>query len=106
MKNPDSVSIINQEKVWWVQAEGLNALLLMHSLFPDQSIYMRRFLQQWQYIDQYLIDHKHGGWYASGLDQNPEQTRAPKATLWKATYHNTRAMINCLRRLSSNPSTE
>jgi len=99
LKNFDTVTIINKEKTWWVQAEGLNALLLMHKLFPGQSVYLQTFLNQWQYIDQYLIDHKYGGWYWAGLDRSPEQIEAPKAVQWKINYHNTRAMINCLHML-------
>ncbi len=95
----DSITILNKEKVWWVQAEGLNALLLMATLFPQKTKYTEAFVKQWDYIDSYLIDHKHGGWYESGLDTNPEQAKAPKAHDWKINYHNARALMNCIKTL-------
>jgi len=52
-------------KFWWVQAEGLNALLLMHDQFGSREIdYYRHFTEQWSFIRDYIIDKEHGGWYA------------------------------------------
>lgn len=98
---PDSLVILNDAKIWWVQAEGLNALLLMSGLFPDDPEYADAARRQWAYIDRYLIDHEFGGWYEEGLDRSPEQVRAPKATMWKVNYHNARALMNGIRMLRS-----
>lgn len=97
----DSIAIISKLKIWWVQAEGLNALLLMANLFPQEKKYAEGFKKQWNDINKYLIDHKHGGWYEEGLDQSPEQVKAPKARDWKANYHNARALMNCINMLKS-----
>lgn len=97
----DSISIISSVKTWWAQAEGLNALLLMAYLFPEEKKYMRAFEKQWHYINTYLIDHRHGGWYEEGLDHSPEQVKAPKARDWKVNYHNARALMNCIKMLKS-----
>lgn len=99
--NSDSISIINEGKTWWVQAEGLNALLLMAKLFPEEKKYYDAFKKQWEYINKYLIDHEHGGWYRRGLDKSPEQLKTAKASNWKVNYHNTRALINCIKMLKS-----
>jgi len=99
--NSDSISIINEGKTWWVEAEGLNALLLMAKLFPEEKKYYDAFKKQWEYINNYLVDHEHGGWYREGLDKNPEQLKAPKASIWKINYHNTRALMNCIKLLKS-----
>ncbi len=97
----DSISIINEVKTWWVQAEGLNALLLMSKLFPEEKKYYTAFKRQWEYIKTYLIDHERGGWYEEGLDKSPEQLEAAKATDWKVSYHDVRAMMNCIKMLRS-----
>ena len=99
--NSDSVIIINNSKSWWVQAEGLNALLLMATLFPEEDKYYRLFEQQWQYIKEYLIDHEYGGWYTSGLDISPNAKHAAKASDWKVDYHDSRALMNCINYLRS-----
>ncbi len=100
-KNKDSISIINQKKIWWVQAEGLNALLLMAKLFPEEEKYYQIFTEQWEYLNKYMIDHKHGGWFGEGLDKSPGYEKAPKAYDWKVNYHNFRALVNCIKMLKS-----
>lgn len=101
-KSSNSCAIIRDKKVWWVQAEGLNALLLMSQLFPNEPKYAAAFQKQWDYIKTNLIDHKHGGWYGEGLDKSPEYQKRPKASDWKINYHNSRALMNCIRMLRRN----
>ncbi len=97
----DTITIISDIKTWWVQAEGLNSLLLMAELFPGETMYYDAFLKQWAYIDRYMIDHRHGGWYEEGLDKSPGQTATAKAFDWKINYHNARALMNCVKMLRS-----
>jgi mannobiose 2-epimerase len=97
--DPGYITIVDSSKQWWVQAEGLNALLLMSKLYPDEPVYQRMFIKQWNYIDRYLIDHEYGGWFHFGTDINPELKSAPKANIWKVNYHNMRALENCINML-------
>jgi mannobiose 2-epimerase len=96
-ENSDTCTILNDKKIWWVQAEGLNALLLMSNLFPHEKQYFESFKKQWQYIDKYMIDHKYGGWYGEGLDNSPDFNHRKKGYDWKANYHNFRAMLNSIK---------
>jgi mannobiose 2-epimerase len=99
-KKEGDIMIINRHKSWWAQAEGLNALLLMHTLHPeDTADYYGLFHEMWVYIDRYLIDHTYGGWYNSGLDTYPGNRTQRKSHAWKTTYHNVRAMIHCIHML-------
>lgn len=91
--------VISREKIWWVQGESLNAMLMMSQLFPDEAKYREAFESQWRYIDANLVDHKRGGWYAAGIDEDPKQARSPKAGIWKANYHDGRAYMNVIRML-------
>jgi mannobiose 2-epimerase len=99
------IEIINRNKSWWGLVEGMNALLLMHSFYPDDSLaYDQLFLKSWKHIDKYLIDKEHGGWYNAALDTSPESARQRKSHIWKTTYHNTRGMISCIQMLrNKNP---
>ena len=104
-KGNPTLSIIKDGKNWWTQAEGLNSLLLMADYFPDDKMeYFKKFQQLWAYCQEYLIDHEHGDWYQGGLDKEPEQKTALKGQIWKANYHQLRALINCVQRLQ--PDTE
>jgi len=99
-KDKEEIEIINSVKTWWVEAEGLNALLMMSKIYPEEKQYYEGFLLQWEYIKKYLVDHKNGGWYTEGLDNSPEMSNMPKAYNWKANYHNVRALMNCIEMLS------
>lgn len=100
-KGQDTVTIIHDTKNWWAQAEGLNTLLLMSELFPnDRNNYKALFLKEWDYINTYLIDHEHGGWYPNGTDKQPGEKYAMKAQIWKGNYHTSRSLINCMKRLT------
>jgi cellobiose epimerase len=93
-------SIIRRTKEWWAQAEPLNTFLLMAELFPQEAAkYTDKFFSQWEYCKKYVIDHEHGGWYWGGIDIVPEHLRTPKASIWKCSYHTSRALINCMRRI-------
>jgi mannobiose 2-epimerase len=90
--------IIRDSKEWWAQAEALNTLLIFHHYYPDAG-YGDLFVKQWNYIKKYVIDPVNGGWYTYGIDTRPQAKNFPKASEWKTTYHNYRALSNCLNRL-------
>jgi len=99
-KNKKEITIIKDSKNWWAQAEGLNTLLLMADLYPNDPMqYFEKFKMMWKYIQTYLIDHEYGDWYEEGLDKSPERKTALKGHIWKATYHQLRSLTNCVQRL-------
>ena len=96
------VKIINDHKSWWGQVEGLNALLMMHKLYPDDpNNYYSKFLQSWDHIDTYLIDKEFGGWFNQGMDTYPQNREQRKSHIWKTTYHNVRGMVRSIQMLRS-----
>ncbi len=95
-------SIIKDTKNWWAQAEALNALLLFSRIFPEEKKYYKLFLREWEYIKKYLIDYEFGDWYWGSLEKEPHYRTEPKGNIWKATYHNGRALMNCITMLSDN----
>jgi mannobiose 2-epimerase len=106
-QDEDSRTIQNKEKVWWAEAEGLNSLLLLSQLYPQETRYYDLFKKQWAYIDTYLIDHEYGGWYEAGLDISPGAKKRPKAQIWKANYHDGRSLMNVIHMLKGEfPLTE
>lgn len=100
-KDKPGVTITEDTKNWWAQAEGLNSLLLMAGKFPnDRHQYFEKFKTQWQYVQTYLIDQEHGDWYQGGIDKQPQYKLALKGQIWKGTYHVLRAFINCIAQLT------
>jgi mannobiose 2-epimerase len=81
-------------KDWWTQAEGLNALLLMHKTYGAKTDrYGKAFLKEWSFIERHLIDPVHGGWYMGTTREGTLIGDGRKATQWKANYHTARAMM-------------
>jgi cellobiose epimerase len=100
-RDEPGLKIIKDTKNWWAQAEGLNSLLLMSDHFPDdEQQYFERFVKLWNYTNANLIDHEYGEWYQGGLDKEPELKTGLKGHIWKASYHQFRALMNCAERLS------
>lgn len=96
--------VIKDTKNWWTQAEGLNTLLIMADLYPDDPRdYFSKFELQWKYIDENIIDHEHGDWFAGGIDKQPHYKTAQKGHIWKTAYHSYRALANCVDRLRNHP---
>ena len=95
----DSMEIVNKEKVWWEQAEALNALFLYSRLYPKNQEYKYAAYKMWYYIKNNVIDYEYGDWYWAGLDNSPKMKYYLKASDWKCNYHTSRALINCLELL-------
>jgi mannobiose 2-epimerase len=85
----------DRTKVWWTEAEGLNALLVMDHKFGRQTDrYRTAFHKQWDFIDKHLLDPEHGGWYSETTREGKLIGDGAKAGPWKANYHTSRAMMN------------
>lgn len=101
-KDKQNISIILESKNWWAQAEGMNTLLLMADLYPNDPMnYYEKFKLLWKYIQTYLIDHVYGDWYEGGLDKEPQRKTGLKGHIWKGTYHHYRSLSNCVIRLKN-----
>jgi mannobiose 2-epimerase len=103
---PDGVVTGNltKEKIWWVEAEHLNALLLLHGHYGKETTkYWDAFVKEWNYISQYQVDQQHGGWYPTVGENDQPAGRAYKSDGWTECYHQGRSMLTVsetLRRLA------
>lgn len=99
--NLENTKIFVHTKAWWPQAEGMRIFLEMASLHPsEQAHYVALAEQLWRYIKDYLRDVRYGGWFAAGLDTNPEARKQPKASVWKDCSHEVEALVDCLSLLA------
>jgi mannobiose 2-epimerase len=86
-------------KEWWVQFEGLNALLLMHDEHGKRTdLYFKAFQRQWQFIRDRQVDHEFGGVYDT-IERDGAVPDHMKARIWKEAYHDSRALLNVIERL-------
>ena len=90
---------VRTEKIWWVEAEHLNALLLLHEHFGKESPkYWDAFVKQWDWISRFQIDHENGGWWPTVRADGTPASRV-KADMWTECYHQARAMLVVSERL-------
>jgi mannobiose 2-epimerase len=97
----------DRKKVWWTEAEGLNALLLLHQKYGQATDrYGKAFVKQWNFIEKSMLDPVHGGWYAETTRDGKLLGDGAKANPWKANYHTSRALMNVVRLLARGGAAE
>jgi mannobiose 2-epimerase len=90
----------NRLKVWWVQAEALNAILLMHEHYRSAtSGYAEAFLRQWKFIAERQTDHVNLGWFPTVTEVGERIPGHIKSDGWTDAYHQARALMNVSDRL-------
>ncbi len=82
-------------KVWWTQAESLNALLLMHKRHGAHTArYWNAFVKQWNWIQQFQTDKMHRGWFPEVARDGTPPVGRNKSDGWTEAYHQGRALLN------------
>ena len=85
-------------KSWWVQAETIVSTLRMYNYTKDPK-YLSTFESTFNLIDSRFVDWEYGEWFESIPAQG--QPQGDKGSVWKAGYHNGRAMIECIEILKA-----
>ncbi len=87
-----------REKHWWPQAEAMIGFFYAWQLTGDQS-YLQLSLSSWDFIKSYLRDgQKEWFW---GIYNDYTVIEKEKAGFWKCPYHNGRACMELISRISS-----
>lgn len=93
-------TIKDSNKDWWPQAEALVGHLNAYLISEDEE-YLKAALKSWTFIKKYIIDRKFGEWFEK-VDRNGNPfNNLDKIRLWKAPYHNSRAMFEVSRRIEA-----
>jgi mannobiose 2-epimerase len=82
-----------RNKTWWVQSEALVSALYMYRLTGDQT-YFSVFEKTCDWVDRHQTDWDHGEWHE--IITPDGEVQGGKGHMWKAAYHNGRAMMECL----------
>ena len=81
------------EKVWWVQFEALPGLYWLYRLTGD-TLHLARLERTLGWLETGGHDAEFGEWYfAVNPDGSVGQRGDHKGELWKASYHNLRALV-------------
>jgi len=89
---------LDTTKVWWTQAEGLNALAVMnHRFVRETDRYAKALGKQWDFIQNHMLDRDFGGWFSETTRDGALIGDGSKANQWKANYHASRALMSVSR---------
>ena len=85
------------ERHWWPQAEAMVGFMNAFDLSGDDK-FRRAAVGIWAFIVEHQIDHDYGEWRWVSLDDAPA-SGPYKVGFWKGPYHNSRAMMEMMRRI-------
>ncbi|MEO8819567.1 MAG: AGE family epimerase/isomerase [Ginsengibacter sp.] len=88
-----------KEKHWWPQAEAMVGFFNAWQITQDES-FLQRSVSSWEFIQEHLLDKENGEWFW-GVKKDNTIMDEDKAGLWKCPYHNGRACIELIKRISS-----
>jgi mannobiose 2-epimerase len=86
-------------KIWWVQAEALVSALTMFEL-TGEARYADVFVRTWEFVNAKQTDWTSGEWHEA-IEPDGRPRAGNKAHVWKAGYHNGRALIESIERIRS-----
>ncbi len=88
----------NTERSWWVIAEAMVGFMNAYQLTHEPA-FLNESLQSWTFIKQYLLDRQGGEWFM-GVTADHKPTGNRKISMWKCPYHNARACMEMIDRLT------
>jgi mannobiose 2-epimerase len=92
--------LVDSDKSWWVQAEAMVGFYNAYQL-SRQARFMQAASRSWDYIQDRIVDRKHGDWlkrlHRDGTPDNSNYKVGP----WECPYHHSRACFEMLNRLDS-----
>lgn len=99
LANECEKGVVNNHRVWWVQAETVIGFLNGYQRNPEKKEYLEAAKSEWQFIKDYVIDKREGSEWFWEVDENgkPYPDR-PIVEPWKCPYHNGRMCIEVIRR--------
>lgn len=99
LANERENGVVNEHRVWWVQAEAIVGFLNGYEKDNSKKNYLDAAKAEWSFVKEYLIDKRHGSEWFWEVDKEgrPFQGK-PIVEPWKCPYHNGRMCMEVVRR--------
>ncbi|HCO96592.1 MAG TPA: N-acyl-D-glucosamine 2-epimerase [Phycisphaerales bacterium] len=91
--------VTDPNREWWPLAECVVGFLNAYELSSDRS-FLEAAQKAWNFIEKYFVDKEHGEWFWRIDPDGRADPAEPKVSQWKSPYHNVRACLEIIRRLS------
>ncbi len=100
LANECDKGVVNEHRIWWVQAETVIGFLNGYEKDPSKKEYLEASESEWEFIKAHVVDKRPGSeWFWEvNKDGSPIEGR-PIVEPWKCPYHNGRMCIEVIRRL-------
>lgn len=91
--------VVDETRVWWVQAETVVGFVNGCEKMPAHTEYLDAAAAQWEFIKRYVIDGRAGSeWYWEVDQSGVPIAGRPIVEPWKCPYHNGRMCMELIRR--------
>lgn len=92
--------VVDERRIWWVQAETVLGFLNGYLKDNSKTEYMDAAEKQWKFIKDNVIDKRDGSeWFMEVMPDGTPYEGKPIVEPWKCPYHNGRMCIEVIKRL-------
>lgn len=99
LNNECEKGVVNNSRIWWVQAETVIGFLNGYQHSPLKKEYLKAAESEWEYIKENIWDKRDGSEWFWEVDVNGEPTsKKPIVEPWKCPYHNGRMCLEVIKR--------
>lgn len=99
LANECEKGVVDENRIWWVQAETLVGFLNGYQLAPEHTEYLEAARAEWAFIKEYVIDKRPGSeWFWDVNKEGKSVSGQPIVEPWKCPYHNGRMCLEVIRR--------
>ncbi len=101
LANECEKGVVNEHRIWWVQAETIIGFLNGYEKTPEHTEYLDAALAEWEFIKEHVVDKRAGSeWFWEVDKEGKPYPDRPIVEQWKCPYHNGRMCIEVIKRLS------
>lgn len=100
LANECEKGVVDQTRIWWVQAETVVGFVNGYEHTPEREEYLKGAKKVWNFIKTYMVDKRQGSEWFYEVNQKGEIfSERPIVEPWKCPYHNGRMCLEILQRM-------
>lgn len=99
LANECEKGVVNEHRIWWVQAETVVGFINGYEKNPEKKEYLEAAHNVWDFIKEYIVDKREGSeWYWEVDKEGKPYPDRPIVEPWKCPYHNGRMCFEIIKR--------
>lgn len=94
--------VVNEHRIWWVQAESIVGFVNAYQKNPEKKEYLEAAEHIWEFVKTCVVDSRDGSeWFNEVDKEGKPYPDKPIVEPWKCPYHNGRMCMELMKRLGS-----